>query len=53
MVKRTYVPATRLEADLKERWSLYSVDGDCWLPVIFRSEREAVEAGKVVNRAIR
>ena len=52
MVKRIYVPAIRHEAGSQAYWSLYSVDGDCWLPVTFRSEREATEAAQVVNSAL-
>jgi hypothetical protein len=51
MVKRKYVPATRYEAGLQAYLSLYSVEGDCWPPVTFRSEREATEAAHVVNCA--
>ena len=51
MVKRTYVPAIRHESGLPTYWSLYSIDGDCWLPVTFRSEKEAAEAAQVVNGA--
>lgn len=51
MAKRTYLPAIRYNAESKSYWSLYSLDGDCWLPQAFRSEGEAAEAAQAVNNA--
>jgi len=45
------VPALRPERDLSCRWGIYSARRDKWMDVVFASEREAMDAIRVLQRA--
>lgn len=43
------ITGRRPEPDLPGRWGIYSVQHDKWIDVVFASEREALEALKVLK----
>lgn len=43
------VPTLRPEPDLRGRWGLYMPRESRWIDVIYASEREAIDAVKIVK----
>jgi len=44
------VPALRPERDLRNRWGIYSARADRWMDVVFASEREALDAIRILQQ---